>query len=122
MGILYFGAFMLFLWLITKDKSFETASFYALIMGTAAVIPTALSGLFSWYINYEKTLTKIFKNKIIYSIVLIIITCGISLIRLIKGVDLYETFYCYVYVTGYFLSIPVMTFVAYNGGRITWPE
>lgn len=122
MGILYFGAFMLLLWLITGEKSFETASFYALITGTAAIFPTALSGLFSWYINYEKTLTKIFKNKIVYSIILIVITCSISLIRLIEGAGLYETIYCYIYVTGYFLSIPVMTFVAYNGGRITWPE
>lgn len=122
MGILYFGAFMQFLYLIFRKESFETSAYYALLIGGASVLPAVLSGLLSWYINYDKTLTEIFKNKIIFSIILILLITAAIIIRLIIGDQKGCYLLCYLYVILYFLAIPVMTFIAYNGGRITWPE
>ncbi len=122
MGILYFGAFMQFLYLIFRNNSFELTAFYALIVGGISVIPAVLSGLFSWYINYDKTLTEIFKNKIIFSMILILIVSVAVIIRVSIGENYACYFWCYIYVILYFLAIPVMTFIAYNGGRITWPD
>jgi predicted heme/steroid binding protein/uncharacterized membrane protein len=122
MGILYFGAFMEFLYLIFKIQSFETSAFYALIIGGLSVFPAVLSGFLSWYINYDKILTEIFRNKIVFSSILMALVVAAILVRIffINGEECY--LWCYIYVLLYFLMIPVMTFIAYNGGRITWPD
>lgn len=122
MGILYFGAFMLLLWLFTGQKSFELASYYALVVGTLSVYPAILSGILSWYINYERTLTIIFKNKLVFSGFLVVISTILSLLRIFFGDSLFASNIYPLYIIGYFLTIPVMTFIAYNGGRITWPD
>lgn len=122
MGILYFGAFMLLLYLITGNVSFEISSFYALICGTLSVFPAVLSGFISWWLNYDMTTTKIFKNKIIFSIVLMILTVAACIMRLISSGLVLNGTYLAVYATLYFISIPVLTFIAYNGGKITWPN
>ena len=122
MGILYFGAFMLLLYLITGNVSFEISSFYALICGTLSVFPAVLSGFISWWLNYDMTTTKIFKNKIIFSIVLMILTVAACIMRLISSGLVLNGTYLLVYTTLYFISIPVLTFIAYNGGKITWPN
>lgn len=122
MGILYFGAFMLLLYLITGNVSFEISSFYALICGTLSVFPAVLSGFISWWLNYDMTTTKIFKNKIIFSIVLMILTVAACIMRLISSGLVLNGTYLLVYATFYFISIPVLTFIAYNGGKITWPN
>ena len=122
MGILYFGAFMLLLYLITGNVSFEISSFYALICGTLSIFPAVLSGFISWWLNYDMTTTKIFKNKIIFSIVLMILTVAACIMRLISSGLVLNGTYLLVYTTLYFISIPVLTFIAYNGGKITWPN
>jgi predicted heme/steroid binding protein/uncharacterized membrane protein len=122
MGILYFGAFMLLLYLITGNVSFEISSFYAFICGTLSVFPAVLSGFISWWLNYDMTTTKIFKNKIIFSIVLMILTVAACIMRLISSGLVLNGTYLLVYATFYFISIPVLTFIAYNGGKITWPN
>ncbi|MBC7196919.1 MAG: cytochrome b5 [Deferribacterales bacterium] len=122
MGILYFGAFMLLLYLITGYRSFEISSFYALICGTLSIFPAVLSGLMSWWLNYDMTTTKIFKNKIIFSILLIIITVAACIMRMSSTSYVLNGAYLAIYATLYFISIPVLTFIAYNGGKITWPN
>ncbi|MCB4204760.1 cytochrome b5 [Deferribacterales bacterium Es71-Z0220] len=122
MGILYFGAFMLLLYIITKNQSFEQTAFYSLICGTLSIFPAVASGIFSWWLNYEMTMTKIFKNKLTFSIILTAICVLLSIIRLsnpeiISSPGLFA-FYCLLY----FISIPVLTLIAYNGGKITWPN
>ncbi|MCX8083769.1 MAG: cytochrome b5 [Calditerrivibrio sp.] len=122
MGILYFGAFMLFLYLIFGKESFELASYYALIIGGLSIFPAVLSGVLSWYINYDMTPTEIFKNKIVYSVVLVVLFIVATILRISVGNLTGGNILYYMYVIVYFLMIPVMTFIAYNGGRITWPD
>ncbi|UOD34016.1 cytochrome b5 [Deferribacteraceae bacterium V6Fe1] len=122
MGILYFGAFMLLLYIITKNQSFELTAFYSLICGTLSIFPAAASGILSWWLNYEMTMTKIFRNKLILSAVLAVICVFLSITRLlhpdITAFSGLFTLYCLLY----FISIPVLTLIAYNGGKITWPN
>jgi len=122
MGILYFGAFMLLLYLLTKNQSFEQASFYSLICGTLSIFPAVLSGVFSWWLNYEMTLTKIFKNKLIFSVILTVVCIFLSITRIfnpsITSLPVLFIVYCFLYL----LSIPILTLIAYNGGKITWPN
>lgn len=115
MGIFYFGALMQLLHLITKNSTFEKSGFYALIVATISIFPTVISGILSWWINYDLTLTKIFKNKIVYSVILTVLSILLIFIKL-------QSSSIIIYTVGYFLLIPILTFIAYNGGKITWPN
>lgn len=122
MGVLYFGAFMLFIYLFFRVKEFESTAYYALLFGGASVFPAVITGFISWYINYDRMITEIFKNKIIYSSILILLVVMAVLSKVLSGNQEDGNLWFYLYVITYFLAIPVMTFVAYNGGRITWPD
>ncbi|MGA1862790.1 cytochrome b5 [Deferribacter thermophilus] len=115
MGIFYFGALMQLLYLLTKNSTFEKSGFYALIVATISIFPTVTSGILSWWINYDLTLTKIFKNKIVYSVILTVLSILLIFIKL-------QSSSIIIYTVGYFLLIPILTFIAYNGGKITWPN
>jgi len=115
MGIFYFGALMQLLYLLTKNSTFEKSGFYALIVATISIFPTVISGILSWWINYDLTLTKIFKNKIVYSVILTVLSILLIFIKL-------QSSSIIIYTVGYFLLIPILTFIAYNGGKITWPN
>ena len=63
MGLLTFGAFLLFIFLLTARVSFESASFYLLAGGVLSSYPTVLAGIFSWQVNYEMSMTSICRTK-----------------------------------------------------------
>ncbi|MEF3255804.1 MAG: cytochrome b5 [Deferribacterales bacterium] len=122
MGILYFGALMIVFALMFDNNNFELSSYYALVVGTISIFPAVITGMISWVINYEKTMTHIFRNKLIFSFILIIISLIVMSIRVYIGAGILNTPFKWIYVGGYIIIIPVMTFIAYNGGRITWPD
>lgn len=124
MGIIYFGAFMLLLYLFTGNNSFEVSAYYALIVGTLSIFPAVVSGFVSWWLNYEMTMTKVFKNKIVFSAILTFLLVMITIVRFSIQGDLSSALPALkgLYILGYFVSIPVLTFIAFNGGKITWPS
>lgn len=123
MGIIFFGALMLLLYLITGNVSFENASYYALIVGTISVFPTVATGFISWWLNYEMTITNVFKNKIVFSSILIVLSLFLVILRsFFPALDSAGVTVKVIYIGGYFLCIPILSFIAYNGGKITWPS
>jgi predicted heme/steroid binding protein/uncharacterized membrane protein len=122
-GLFSFGALMQLLFLITRNSSFAYASFYAILCATISVFPAVASGIFSWWINYEMTYTQIFKNKLIGSLfVLSIGTLAVTMKFLIlPDIFLRSDFLSYLYNGLLFINVPIVFFVAYNGGKITWP-
>ena len=91
----------------------------------ALTIPVA-SGALSFYINYNGFANSILKKKIIGSGILFI--CGI--IAVFAGLNEFTsstTFFKYnplfsVYSLFILISFAVVTFIAAQGGKITWPE
>ena len=81
-GSLFLGAVLQFLFLITRNSSLENAAFYAFVFGTLFEFPAVASGIISWWLNYDLTLTSIFKNKLIFSIILLAISCFIVIMRI----------------------------------------
>ena len=90
------------------------------------VIPAVASGALSFYINYNGFANSILKKKIIGSGILFI--CGI--IAVFAGLQEFTsstTFFKYnplfsVYSLFILISFAVVTFIAAQGGKITWPE
>lgn len=122
-GLFLFGALMQFLFLLTGDGSFERAALYAILCATLAVPPAAAAGFLSWWLNYDMTLTSIFRNKIFFTSVLLVSAVVIVAVRFTNpGVSTLEGPLSYIYNALVFMNVPVTLFIAYNGGKITWPS
>ncbi|MBF0559756.1 MAG: cytochrome b5 [Nitrospirae bacterium] len=121
-ALFFFGAFMQFIFLMTRDLSFEKTAFYPFAFATLTVFSSVASGVFSWWINYDLTLTTIFKNKLYGSIAVIFISCAATLLHIfVPGVEGSSTA-ALLYNILVFGNVPLVFFIAYNGGKITWPS
>jgi predicted heme/steroid binding protein/uncharacterized membrane protein len=118
-----FSALMQFIFLLTENSSFENAACYAIIIASLGIVPAMASGMFSWWINYDLTLTAIFKNKLTFSIILLSSAAFLVAARLyMPDIASRSNLLSYVYNALIFLNVPVTLFIAYNGGKITWPS
>lgn len=121
MGLLVFAVMMQAIFLYYKDQSFEKAAFYALVTSVIFTVPTILSGIVSWWVNYELAVTKIFMNKLIFSIILLIMGIIEVYVRFTHphmadgstGLGLF-------YNIMLFANIPVLAIVGFNGGKLSW--
>lgn len=123
MGLLPFSCFMQVLFLITGQTSFEKTAYYALVCAVIAAIPAFFAGLFSWWLNYEMVKTALFKKKLYFSILFILFAGVAAILRLlVPAISFDYSSLTYIYNGLIILSIPTILFVAYNGGKITWPS
>ena len=118
---LFLGALLQFLFLITKTSSFESAAFYSILFATVFQFPVVISGIFSWWLNYDSTLTPIFKNKLRYSAILLCMTCFVVIIRfLINDISFRDDILSLTYNIIVFFNVPVVFILGFYGGKITW--
>jgi predicted heme/steroid binding protein/uncharacterized membrane protein len=120
-GSLFLGAALQFLFLITRNPSLENAAFYAFVFGTLFELPAVASGIISWWVNYDLTLISIFKNKLIFSIILLVTSCFIVIMRFcIADISFQVNIFSLIYNIAIFSSIIVLVILGYYGGKITW--
>lgn len=121
LGLFFFAALMQFLYLITNLKSFDDSALYAFFIATIMSIPAILAGLLSWWINYDRQVTTIFRNKIFFSIFLILIGFSAIILRISNPDMLIQhNIYYVAYNILVFVNLPIVLFIAYEGGKITW--
>ncbi len=107
----------------TALRSFELSAYYSLSFATLMMPPSILSGFLSWWINYDMTVTTIFKNKIIFSIILLFMGIAeITLRSLSPGISPGESPVTLLYNILIYANVPVTGLIAYNGGKITFPS
>lgn len=123
LGGFFFAALMMGLYLLTGHRSFETSAFYALVFSSLFTPPAIAAGLLSWWLNYDLTLTGIFRNKLIFSTLVLTLSLIALVIRIVSAgvVDEGGTAFT-IYAALVFVNVPVIFFVAFNGGKITWPS
>jgi predicted heme/steroid binding protein/uncharacterized membrane protein len=120
-GSLFLGAALQFLFLITRNPSLENAAFYAFVFGTLFELPAVASGIISWWVNYDLTLISIFRNKLIFSIILLVTSCFIVILRFcIADISFQANIFSLIYNIAIFSSIIVLAILGYYGGKITW--
>lgn len=121
MGLFFFSSLMLFLHLVYGNASFELSAYYALIVAVISVYPTVVAGLFSWFVNYNLELNRIFLNKIIFSVLLMVVSTITVVIRFFyPEIMNYPSTFRLLFTIMFFINIPLLTVVGYNGGKITW--
>lgn len=123
LGISFFAALMQAVYLLAMAQSFDFAAFYALVIAALTIFPAIAAGTLSWWINYNMTMTAIFRNKLIFSAISGVLLMAAVLLRLSQpGLVFDSSSTEMIYSALIFLNIPCIFFVAANGGKITWPS
>jgi len=113
-ALFIFSAIFNILGLITADHSFMLTSLYAYIaafLGNFLAIP---SGFLSWWVNYDNAKTVTFTKKIKGSALLFALS-SITILLFIYNVPVY------LLSIAIWFSAGTVIYVAYQGGKITFP-
>jgi len=116
LAFLMASSLFILLYLIFKNASFETTSFYLLILGAIASPFAMATGLFTWWINYRLKLTLFVKRKIQFSILLLIFEIVLILWR-----GYQHQISNPIYFVMIILLTPIVSILGYYGGQMTFP-
>lgn len=105
----------------TGDRSFEMASFYTLTFGTLAVPWAIATGLFSWKTRFRGNVTRIFVEKIVWSILLLILSIITILLRgLMPDIATQASMAGWIYV-GLMVSLTLLVVrLGFLGGKLVF--
>ena len=107
------------MWL--RDSSFETASYYMLLLGFLAAPAGGVSGIFSWRVTYEGRMTKVFSRKILLTTLLTLVITASFVWRIVNPNILTENSslsYVYLALTASF--VPITLLLGHYGGKIVY--
>jgi len=102
--------------LLFENRSFETISFYLLILGSLSSPFAMATGLLTWWVNYRLKLTHFVKRKIQLSILLLIFE-----MILILWQSLNQEISNPIYFIMMVLFTPIVALLGYYGGQMTFP-
>jgi uncharacterized membrane protein len=102
--------------LLFGNPSFETLSFYLLILGSVSSPFAMATGLFTWWVNYRLKLTHFVKRKIQISILLLIFEFILIAWRSAKPEISHP-----VYIIMMLFLTPIVALLGYYGGQMTFP-
>ncbi len=109
------------LYFYTGRLSFETGSYYMLILGFLAAPVAALSGLFTWKISYEGEMTGIIARKMILTAVLLVIITACFVWRTLNpDILIAANGLSYIYLILILSLVPAVTILGYYGGKIVF--
>jgi predicted heme/steroid binding protein/uncharacterized membrane protein len=120
MAFLMASSLFILLFLLFKEPSFETTSFYLLLLG-AISSPFAMgTGLLTWWINYRLKLNYFVKRKIQLSCLLLPFEIILILWRSLTPGPLFQQVHP-VYFVFMLILTPVVGLLGYYGGQMTFP-
>ena len=102
--------------LLFKNPSFETTSFYLLILGVIASPFAMTTGVLTWWINYRLKLTLFVKRKIQFSVLLLILEVVLISWRSSQP-EVFNPLYFILVI----LLTPIVSLLGYYGGQMTFP-
>ena len=93
------------------------------IFAVLFTLPAIASGALSFYINYNGFANSILKKKIAGSIILLIVSVIAAFVgyRELVSVMRYNPVFSFYTVLS-LVNFVIVTFIASNGGKITWPQ
>jgi predicted heme/steroid binding protein/uncharacterized membrane protein len=110
------------LYVLTGEISFETASYYMLLLGFLSAPAAGLSGFFSWKVTYKGRISRIFTRKLIFAVLLlVVITICFFWRTLNPNILIARTELSYIYLAMSVSLVPIVTILGYYGGKIVYP-
>ena len=111
------------IFLVQPTPSFATAVFYTFLVSTIMGVFTMLSGILSWWINYQLALTHILIIKLTFSVITLILgMIGIVIYLNDPDVVYTNTLPSIIYHGMIFFTGITVIVLAYYGGKLTWPD
>lgn len=111
-----------FLYLLTGDASFESASYYVMAVGFLVAPVCTLSGFMSWKITYRGKWSEDFRRKILFSTLLVLVITVCFLWRFADpSILVSRTGLSYVYIALQTSFIPIVSILGHTGGKIVYP-
>jgi predicted heme/steroid binding protein/uncharacterized membrane protein len=122
-SIAYSIAFSLLsiLYLLMGEISFETASYYMLLLGLLSAPVTVLAGIFSWKTAYKSKMNKIFSRKLTFAAIFLVAISACFLWRTLNPQILTATAdVSFIYLAIAVSLTPIVTILGYYGGKIVY--
>jgi predicted heme/steroid binding protein/uncharacterized membrane protein len=122
-SIAYSIAFSLLsiLYLLIGEITFETASYYMLLLGLLSAPVTVLAGLFSWKTEYKSKMNKIFSRKLTFAAIFLVAITICFLWRTLNPQILTAgTDAGFIYLAIAVSLTPIVTILGYYGGEIVY--
>jgi predicted heme/steroid binding protein/uncharacterized membrane protein len=106
----------------TGVRSFEVTSLNCIGAGILFIIPAALSGLFTWWLNYlAKPITPV-TIKILFTIILLVAAVVAFIWRIaVPDILTYRTGWSLIYFLLLLSFIPMVTVIGWFGAQLTFP-
>ena len=119
-----FGVAFLFqvLHLIFSPDAFTLASTVVILSGSVVMIPTTISGWFTWKHKYKGASTFVFRRKIITSFAMLVVSVALTIWRFLAYSIFTDEPYGYahaVFLVGSLLLIFGSVIEGYYGGKLT---
>ena len=113
----------LLLFILTGQISFETTSFYLLIVVLLAVPPTLVTGVLDWKKEYAGELTPIFRKKIILALTLFVLG-SLAVVWRLFSPDVLSSggFSACVYSILLFVLLGCVTLLGHYGGMLVFAK
>jgi predicted heme/steroid binding protein/uncharacterized membrane protein len=115
-ALLMTSSLFVFLYLIFKNPSFESTSFYLLFLGAIASPFAMATGLLTWWVNYRLKVTLFVKRKIQFSILLLIFEIILIFWRSSSSQISNPIYFILVVIL-----TPIVSILGYYGGQMTFP-
>ncbi|MBW2306064.1 MAG: cytochrome b5 [Deltaproteobacteria bacterium] len=114
-------SFFVLLYLLTGHRAFETTSFYLMALGLIAAPVAIITGLITWWYNYNAAVFYIIRRKMQLSAVL----CVVGLVMVIWRASVPEVLtgdlkLAWLYVIAAFIFTPLVALLGYYGGKLTF--
>jgi len=118
-----FAAGLDLIFFFQPKASFATAVFYTFFVSTLIGVFTMLSGMLSWWINYQLALTHILRMKLVFSVITLLLgIIGIVIYLNDPGVVYLTTMPSIFYHATILLTGMTVIILGYYGGKLTWPD
>jgi predicted heme/steroid binding protein/uncharacterized membrane protein len=106
--------------LFFEKPSFETTSFYLLVLGSMASPFAVTTGILTWWINYRMKLTRFIRRKMELSVVLLVFEIVLVLWRSANPQGSPQNIHPLYFVMMLILT-PIVFLLGYYGGQMTFP-
>ncbi len=118
-----FAAGLDLIFLFQPKPSFATAVFYTFFVSTVLGVFTMLSGMLSWWINYQLAMHHILLKKLLFSVITLILGIIGIVIYLSDPDVVYSTTVAGIIYHGTILLTGITVIIlGYYGGKLTWPD
>ncbi|MHC4581542.1 MAG: DUF2231 domain-containing protein [Planctomycetota bacterium] len=109
--------------LLARHRHLEISALYCVFAAGLTAPVAIVSGLLSWYYNYSAIRTRIFHIKMTLSVALLVLQIGALVMRLVlvDEPSLRSPGYC-VYAVLVMAMAPMVAYLGYLGGKLTFPH